>query len=214
MKGKILVTDSLFIHKEHEDRIREAGYEIERLDKPDATEEELTEAVKGKVGYILGGIEEVTDKVIDSGTDLKAIVFTGIACKDFITGWRRAFEKGIAIANTPDGPTHAVAEWAITMALSMNRNIFDLGRAGNKKFLTNPGIENKRVGIIGLGRIGSEISKMIQVFSPASVSYWNRTRKLERESELGLVYAELDEVLKESDIIFTCLSKEVLCTQR
>ena len=56
MKGTILVTDNLFIFPEHEAKLREAGYEIERLDKPEATEEELIEAVKGKVGYILGGI--------------------------------------------------------------------------------------------------------------------------------------------------------------
>lgn len=52
---KILVTDTLFIFPEHEARLRDAGFEIERLPKPDATGEELIEAVKGKVGYILGG---------------------------------------------------------------------------------------------------------------------------------------------------------------
>ncbi len=37
MKPTILITDSLFIFKDHEDALRAAGYEIERLDKPNAT---------------------------------------------------------------------------------------------------------------------------------------------------------------------------------
>jgi len=65
MSNKILITDTLFITDEHVKRIEEAGYEITRLKKANATEDELISALKGKVGYILGGIEKVTDKVID-----------------------------------------------------------------------------------------------------------------------------------------------------
>lgn len=202
MKGTILITDSLFIFPEHEKQIRDAGYEIERLDKPEATEEELIEAVKGKVGYILAGIESVTEKVIDAGDQLKAIVFTGIGYKDFIPAWEYAIKKGISIANTPDAPTHAVAEWALTMALAMNRNIFDVGRVGEKTFMTSKGIENQKVGIIGFGRIGQEIAKMIKPFKPASVSYYSK------HQHEGAEYGELNTILSESDIIFTCLPKD------
>lgn len=55
MSNKILVTDSLFIKAKHVKKLEVAGYVVERLDKPNATEDELCEAVKGKVGYILGG---------------------------------------------------------------------------------------------------------------------------------------------------------------
>lgn len=201
---KILITDSLFILPEHEEKLREAGFEIERLDKPQATEEELIGAIKGKDGYILGGIETLTDKIIDSADNLKAIVFTGIGYKDFIPNHEHVTSKGIAIANTPDAPTHAVAEWAVTMALAMNRNIFDLGRAGEKKFMTSKGIENQHVGIIGLGRIGKEIAEMIQPFRPASISYFSKHKHDDSQIE----YKELDTLLKDSDIIFLCVSKD------
>ena len=65
MNGKILVTDSLFLFDEHEKRLKDAGYEVVRLDKAAASEEELVEAIKGKDGYIIGGVEKVTKKVID-----------------------------------------------------------------------------------------------------------------------------------------------------
>lgn len=72
MKGRILVTDTLFIFDEHVNQLEDAGYEVVRIEKPDMSEDELKEAVKGKVGYILGGIEYVTEPVIQAATDLKS----------------------------------------------------------------------------------------------------------------------------------------------
>lgn len=204
MKQKILITDSLFIFPEHEKMLVDAGYEIERLDKPEATEEELIEAVKDKVGYILGGTEKITDKIIDAADSLKAVVFTGIGYKDFIPNHEYVTENGVAIANSPDGPTHAVAEWAITMALAMNRNIFDLGRAGEKKFITSKGLEKQKIGIIGLGRIGKEIAEMLKPFKTGEISYWSKNQK----DVSGLNYSELGDLLKESDIVLLCVSKD------
>lgn len=200
----ILITDSLFIFPEHEQKLRDAGFEIERLDKPQASEDELVEAIKGKDGYILGGVEVLTDKIIDAADSLKAIVFTGIGYKDFIPNHEYVTGKEVAIANTPDAPTHAVAEWAITMALVMNRNVFDLGRIGDKKFKTSKGVENQHIGIVGLGRIGKEISEMVKPFRPASISYYSKNKK----GNSGLDYKELHDLLKESDIVFLCVSKD------
>ena len=59
---KLLITDNLFIFQEHEEKLKEMGFEIERLDTPQATENELIEALQGKDAYILGGIEKVTEK--------------------------------------------------------------------------------------------------------------------------------------------------------
>lgn len=204
MKGKILVTDSLFIALEHEVLIRNAGYEIERIDKSKPTEEELIAAIKGKVGYILGGIEQVTQNIIDAGSELKVISFPGIGYKDFIPAWEYATKKGIPITNAPDGPTHAVAEWAITMALSMNRSIFELGKIGEKDFKTTNGIEGQHIGIVGFGRIGSHIAEMIKPFRPASISYFSK----HKHEDSGLAYKELTNLLSQSDIIFLCLPNE------
>ncbi len=203
-KGTILITDSLFIGSEHEQKLIDAGYDIERLDVPSATEDQLVEAIKGKSGYILGGIEKVTNKVIDAADSLKAIVFTGIGYKHFIQNPDYVTEKSIAIANTPDAPTYAVAEWAVTVALAMNRNIFDLGRGGEKQFLSTPGIEGKRIGIIGLGRIGRQITSMISVFRPLSVHYYSRRIHADPEHS----FLDLKSLLKESDILFVCVSKD------
>ena len=70
--SKILITDTLFVFKEHEDKIRAAGYEIERLEKSNPTESELIEAIRDKVGYILGGVEAVTEKMVARLTNSSA----------------------------------------------------------------------------------------------------------------------------------------------
>lgn len=204
MKGTILITDSLFIFPEHEEKIRAAGYEIERIDKPEPSVEELVAALPGKVGYLLGGVEHVTKEIIDAATDLKVISLTGIGYKDFIPAWKEATEKGIAITNTPDGPTHAAAEWATSMALAMSRGLFEIGRAGTKEFMTTKGIEGQHVGLIGFGRIGKRITEMLTPFRPASISYSSRST----DSYSGAVHKEMDAVLKESDIVFLCVSKD------
>lgn len=208
MKGKILITDSLFIFPEHEKMIIDAGYEIERINKPQPTEEELIKAIKGKAGYILGGIEHVTEKIIDAGDKLKVIAFPGIGYKDFIPAWKYATKKGIILANAPDGPTHAVSEWAVMMALVMTRGIFDLGRVGQKEFMTTTGIEGQKIGIIGLGRTGKHIVKMLKVFKPASISYYSKHKHKDIEQKSSLVYKDLETLLSESDIIFLCVSKD------
>ncbi len=199
MSKKVLVTDSLFIFDEHVKKLEAAGYGVERLDKPNATEEELCAAIKGKVGYILGGIEKVTDKVIEASDVLKAITFTGIDYKNFVPGWKAATNKGIAIANVPDGPTQAVAEWAVGATLLMNRNFLDLGRTGDKTFATTQGIEGQNIGLIGYGRIGKRIVGMLQPFKPNAVKYWSPHT---RDDSSTAEFSELDDLLAKSDILY------------
>lgn len=201
MKGKVLVTDTLFITDEHIKRIEDAGYEVERLEKANATEDELIEALKGKVGYVLGGIEKVTDKVIESADQLKVIAFTGADWQALITGWQKAKEKGIKISNAPGANSPAVAEFALAMALLMERNLQELGRPGDKTFQTSDTLHNAEIGVIGAGKIGSRIIKTLSTFSPSKVRYFSRSQHPEVESD-GAEFSDLDTLLKNSDVVF------------
>lgn len=206
MNKTILVTDSLFIFPEHEKALVDAGYKVERLDKPEATEEELIQAVKGKTGYILGGVERITDKVISAADDLKAIVFTGSDWKAFITGHEAATKRGIAIANTPGANSYAVGEYAITLMLAMMRNVFELGRTGTKKFQTTQSLNELTVGIIGMGKIGPQVATSLQALGAKRVVYFSRTRKPEVEAK-GIEYLAMNDVLSQSDAVFLLIPK-------
>lgn len=200
MKGKVLVTDTLFITDDHVKQIETAGYEVQRLEKTAATEDELIDALKGKVGYILGGIEKVTDKVIEAAKDLKVIAFTGADWQALITGWEKAKEKGIKISNAPGANSPAVAEFALTMTLAMQRNLLELGRTGEVGFQTSETLQNAQVGVIGAGHIGSKIIKMLSAFSPTKVRYYARNKHPEVEAD-GAEYADLKTLLTSSDVI-------------
>ena len=197
MSNKILVTDSLFIFDEHVEQLKAEGYAVERLDKPNASEEELAQAIKGKIGYILGGIERITPGVIEAANELKAISFTGSDYKEFIPGWKLAKEKGIAITNTPGANSSAVSEFALSVALAMQRNLFELGRTGNKKFQTTQSFVEAKVGIIGAGHIGRKIINLTQAFKPKQILYTSNSEK-----SIEATFVELEELLQESDIIF------------
>lgn len=208
MKEKILITDSLFIFSEHEKMLRDSGYEIDRLDKPMASEEELIERVRGKAGYIVGGIEKVTTDVINAADKLKAIVFTGADWKQFIQGYELAIKRGIHIANAPGANSFAVAEYAITLILAMTRNIFELGRTGNKKFQTTHSLNDLTVGIVGIGRIGMRVASMLNSFGAKKILYYSRTRKPDIEKKVGVIFTSLNKLLSESDIVTLHVSKD------
>ncbi len=206
MSEKILVTDSLFIFPEHEEILRKAGYEVERLDKSNATEAELVEAIKGKTGYIMGGVEKVTEKVIESADKLKVIAFTGSDWKAFIPGHEIATKKGIAIANTPGANSYAVGEYVLTLTLAMMRNIFELGRTGTQKFQTTHSLSELTVGIIGMGNVGTKVVNDLKALGAHKVVYFNKTRKTEVEN-LGIDYEELPHLLNKSDIVVLLVPK-------
>lgn len=200
---KILVTDNVFVLPEHEQHLNASGFIVERLAKSTPGETELVHAIKGKVGYILGGNERVTRKVIDAADALQAIVFCGTGYKSFIPAWRYALQKGITIANIPDGHTHAVAEWAQAAALAMNRGLFA------HDSITALGIEGQTVGIIGLGHIGRRLAEMLRTNRPRTVLYYDIHRQPAQETTLGVEFTAMADLLTKSDVIFLCVSGDV-----
>jgi D-3-phosphoglycerate dehydrogenase len=201
---KILVTDSLFIFDEHIQKLAEHDYVVERLNKTVATDDELKVAIRGKVGYLLGGLEKVTKPVIDEANELRAIVFTGTGWQGFIPDWEYATEKGIAIGNAPSGNAPEVAEWGIAAMMAMQRNLFNLGPQGKEKFTTVKSLPQLEVGIVGLGNIGLNFAERAEGLKAGKVSYWSRTKKTDKYH----YYEDVDELLKTADIIFLCLGDD------
>lgn len=201
MNGTILVTDTLFIGPEHIQALNQAGYEVVRLEESAATEEELIANVQGKVGYILGGTEKVTPAVIQAADQLKAIVFTGTDWQHFIPGYDHATEKGILIANAPGANAYSVAEYTVMLILLMLRRGLELGSTGTTKFLTTGSIIDARVGIIGMGRIGELVARMLVGLGATDVVYWSRQAKPQITEELGIKFVPLEDLVKTADVI-------------
>ncbi|MCH2188282.1 NAD(P)-binding domain-containing protein [Candidatus Gracilibacteria bacterium] len=199
---EILITDSLFVFPEHEEKLKQHGILVHRLNKLCASEQEIIENLKGKDGYILGGIEKVTDKIIEECSDtLKIISFTGSDWKHFIPGWKTAEKKGIKIGNALGANSYAVAEHTVMGMLAMTRNIFTLSRTGKSNFQTSLSLKESTIGIIGLGKIGCEVVKILYGFGVKEILYFSNTRKLEMEKKYNIHYTSLENIVKKSDII-------------
>lgn len=200
MTKKLLITDTFFISDRHEQRLRDAGYEVSRLNESSASEDQLIEALRGVSVYILGGIEEVTSRVVESADSLEAIIFSGVDYSKFITGSEIAESKGIKLLNAPSANSSGVAEFAIGVALNMQRQLFSIGRTGTSKNITTRSIEGSTVGVIGVGNIGQKIINAITAFSPKEILYYNRSSK-----DVPAKTASLEDLVMESDVLFLTL---------
>lgn len=202
MSKKILVPDSDLIQDIHEQKLKAAGLEVVRTPKGKLDEQ----TVKGLIGdmdaAIIGSMNVGTKAVFDEAKKLQLVVFPGIGYPMALPDWEYAVEKGIKIANTPDAPTQATAEWSMMAALMMSRGAFTVGRTGSKSSEVLLGLEGQRVGIFALGRIGKRIARMMMPFRPASLSYYSRNRHEEEEKDFGLKFVEELQLFRESDILF------------
>lgn len=200
MTKSLLITDSFFISDEHVQTLTNAGYSVKRLDKAAATEDELIDALKGVAVYIIGGTEQVTDKVLNSTGTLEAIIFTGVDYLKYIPGEKTANDKGIKIINSPGANAVAVSEFAVAVALAMERQLFTISRNGSKKFVTTKSIENSIIGVIGAGNIGKHIIDAVSAYKPRKQLYFNRSEK-----DVNAERSDLENLVVNADIIFLTL---------
>jgi D-3-phosphoglycerate dehydrogenase len=198
--NKLLITDSFFVSQKNVDQLTSAGYEVVRLNKAAATEDELITALEGVSVYILGGTEQVTDRVLSSTKELKSILFPGVDYSKFISGLDTAQKMNISIFNAPGANAVGVAEFAIATALAMQRQLFSISRNGSSKFVTTKSVEGANVGIIGMGNIGSIILEGVQAFKPRSITYFCRSKKV-----VEAKFMNLRELVEQSDIVFLTL---------
>jgi D-lactate dehydrogenase len=112
---------------------------------------------------------------------------------------------GIKVANVPEYSPYAVAEHAVMLMLALNRNLVianDLFRKNNFLLdnLTGSELHSKTVGVIGTGKIGETVIKILTGFGCKILAHDILERK-EPEQKFNFTYCELDTLLGESDII-------------
>jgi D-lactate dehydrogenase len=118
---------------------------------------------------------------------------------------RKAKSLNITVANVPDYSPYAIAEHAVTLMLTLNRKIV-LGsqQVFRRNFTINNlvgfDLNNKTVGIIGVGKIGSVLAKIMHGFGCNLLGYDIKKNDL-LEKEFGIKYVDLETLCRSSDII-------------
>ncbi len=118
---------------------------------------------------------------------------------------QEAESLGIQVAHVPEYSPYAIAEHTIAMILSMNRKIVQADKqVKNYNFALNDligfDLHGKTVGIVGLGKIGSIVAKILHGFGCQLLGYDVKENK-ELTAAYGLEYVSLGKLCKQSDII-------------
>ncbi len=191
---KVLISDP--IAAQGVQKLKDAGFEVveDHLEP-----EDLKAQIKDYDAIIVRSATKVKREIIEAADNLKVIGRAGVGLDNVD---REAAEaKGIKVFNTPAATSISVAELALGMMIAAARHIaqgtvsLKQGRWDKKKF---KGVElyGKTLGIIGMGRIGSELAKRAQAMGMTVFFY----DPYVTESPFG-VSKNMDELLSEADFI-------------
>jgi len=131
--------------------------------------EELVELGRDCQGLV-AGVEEYSAETLDQLPNLRCISRSGVGIDNI--DLLEAERRGIAVLSTADEPTIAVAELTLAMMLTLLRRLsrVDLLMHERKwERVTGHLLAGKRVGIIGLGRIGRRVTHLVQAFGATVV---------------------------------------------
>jgi glyoxylate reductase len=184
-----------------------ADFDVTVLAERPPTRDELLEAVRGTSGVLSTAPEDMDGAVMDAaGEGLRVIANMAVGYDNIDV--EAAGERGIVVTNTPGVLDETTADVAFMLVLAAARRLGEgerLLRAGKwewwgPKQLRGLDVWGKRLGIVGMGRIGRAVARRGRGFG-MEILYHNRSRKEDAENELGARYLDLDDLLRESDFV-------------
>jgi D-3-phosphoglycerate dehydrogenase len=200
-KPKVLVADS----------ISPKGVELLQADgdlivdvKTGQKEADLLNIVGDYSAIVVRSQTKITAKVIEAAKRLKAVGRAGVGVDNVDV--EAATGRGVIVMNTPGGNTISTAEHAFSLLVSIARRIPQAHasvKAGNWDRKSFEGVElhGKTIGILGMGRIGTEIARRAIAFGMQPIAYdpylsTSRARSLQVD-----LFENLDEVLARADFL-------------
>ena len=190
----ILITTSSFTINEFPNGINVIYNPFKRK----LTEDEVLDLIeKYQPMGMIAGVEPLTRRVLEKAKKLKIISRCGIGIDSL--DMEAAKELGIKVTITPDAPMVSVAELTLGLILGLLRkiNILDAGiRKGGWKGPQGNLLSGKIVGIIGCGRIGTYVAKLVKSFGCRVIGCDPFIKQYDVCNLCGL-----QELLKESDIV-------------
>ncbi len=197
---KILITES--IAEESVQYLRDRGYEVEEY--LGHSQEEIEQYIKGFDAIIVRSATKINETLLDNADCLKAVGRAGTGIDNIDV--KACTEHGVIALNTPTANNMAAGELAVGHAFSIFRNLCTANegvhhgdfRRGNWVGIE---LEGKTAGIIGLGRIGSIVSRKLKGVGMNVIAYDPYVPQ-EKFDKLGVARCKtLDELLPQCDLI-------------
>jgi len=198
---KILITD----------RIAQEGIDMLRTQLPEAQiderigikPEQLRAVLGDYTGLIVRSETQVTSDVLAAATQLKIVGRAGVGVDNIDI--EVATRLGIMVVNSPTGNIVAAAEHTIAMLMALARHVpaadssMKAGKWEKNRFL---GVEvrNRTLGIIGLGKVGTEVARRAQGLEMQVIAFDPYVAP-EHAHKIGVTMLSLEEVLKLADFV-------------
>ncbi len=168
--------------------------------------DEIIKQIKDAHGLVTLLTDQIDAEIINQGK--KLIVISNVAVGYDNIDVKAATRKGIYVTNTPKVLNDATADLTLALLLAIARRITEADtfiRTGQWKgwdpnLLLGSDLKNKTLGIIGLGRIGSEVAKRAKCFK-MKIIYHQPQRDPEKEKSIGIKYVPLEKLISTSDFI-------------
>ena len=198
---KVLIADS--ISQRGIDELSR-GEELDVAIKTGLSEQELIGIIPPFGGLIVRSQTRVTADILNAAAKLRVVGRAGVGVDNVDV--EAATRRGVVVLNAPGGNTISTAEHAFSLLLAVARKISQAdanirSKNWDKKNFEGVELYNKTLGVIGMGRIGSELSRRAIAFGMRVVAYdpyLSATRARSLQVEL---VDELDDLLASADFI-------------
>src|SRR6185503_18588373 len=167
------------------------------------SEAELLPLVADVVAMVVRSETKVTRKIVEAAPLLRVVGRAGVGVDNVDV--EAATQRGIVVMNTPSGNTISTAELTFSMLMALARKIPQANasmKAGewNRKAFQGVELYNKTLGILGMGRIGSEVARRAIVFGMRVLAY-DPYLTLSRANAMQVELTELDQIYARADFI-------------
>jgi D-3-phosphoglycerate dehydrogenase len=198
---KIVVVDHVYLEDKHVKILRSLG-DLEVFEEPPDTSDALKERVR-EADVVIVGWSNLTRSVIDSAQRLRMISIWATTCH--YVDLEAARERGIMVTHVPGYATEAVAEYTFALILAAVRRLtladkhVREGKFDWRRF-TGSELSGKTLGVVGTGAIGFRVAEIGRAFRMRVLGF-DKYANLKRAEEVGMRYADLETLLRESDVV-------------
>jgi len=171
--------------------------------KTGLTEDELVAIIADYDALLVRSQTKVTERILEAAKALRVIGRAGVGVDNI--NLEAATRRGIIVINAPDGNTISTCEHTFAMIMSVARQIpqaYKKTVAGewDRKSFVGVELRNKVLGVIGMGRIGSEVAKRAKAFGMEVIGY-DPFLTEERADKLGVKLGSVDDIARQADFI-------------
>ncbi|OGX68708.1 MAG: phosphoglycerate dehydrogenase, partial [Paenibacillus sp. RIFOXYA1_FULL_44_5] len=171
--------------------------------KTGLSEDELVAIIPEYDALLVRSQTKVTKKILDAGSKLKVVGRAGVGVDNI--DLNAATNHGIVVINAPDGNTITTCEHTFAMMMALARHIPQayaktINGIWDRKTFLGVELNNKILGVIGLGRIGTEVAKRARAFGMQIMGF-DPFMSEERAEKLGIQLSSVDDIIRNADFI-------------